>query len=693
MGSTIPRVLNLRVEDKESGAVAHTHVNVLFEINDFIKRIEDAVLSIAVLNCTQNRLEQPELNSNQLEQIVAKDNTDRVERLKAYLELDKDYNWSNSNAVVKFYNQTDYFVSLVYPVEALNGLVQAETQIWRIDMGFLLKTNASKIFLFNLIEDGNDLFILDNLSGVLKLSSDWSLPWVDLVKNSKLEAKYLIKVTATGFDFNESFNLVLTIEVNFKLKSLNTLRFSKNGVPEPKLASNVYELSVEARADSKNDLLIVNKFELYLAHVEALDPSDLFNISYAIKQLETFSYADLPFYVDASKGELYFFKSQSSKLAYYEFQVVLKLKFLYDRDVEFSLSALIKARVNQDEEMAGLKTPGEIRQVIDQAESAITNKDSIVSIDFSMPITSTDLLAYLKCPLVGLFKLKKSKSAVYKLVMPKYKRRIEISDYYPPANATDKANKKSVNAFKNKSKKPKSKKLHKVSKRSSRLDEYVFGLNIHKRDVDFEEIELLDESFYSQLYLDEHTGALYFNLGESSDLKLNIQGQQQYLYAKIAKLINFYYFERNILSKLVRVDAVLIDGAKNSTETIWANLIFKQPGVLSLFKSSPKSKQTELAEIEASLAQKNSFVVNSNNLLNLFQYGDEFLVSINIEENSPTWMALDDLEHDQSSNEGQLINIKKYFESKMDHRRNLIYRNILNELRYYYYYCFCFSSK
>ena len=29
LGSTIPRVLNLRVEDKESGAVAH---NVLFEI-------------------------------------------------------------------------------------------------------------------------------------------------------------------------------------------------------------------------------------------------------------------------------------------------------------------------------------------------------------------------------------------------------------------------------------------------------------------------------------------------------------------------------------------------------------------------------------------------------------------------------------------------------------------------------------
>ena len=72
----------------------------------------------------------------------------------------------------------------------------------------------------------------------------------------------------------------------------------------------------------------------------------------------------------------------------------------------FSLSALIKARVNQEDEVAGLKTSGEIRQVIDQAESAITNKDSIVSVDFSMPITSTDLLAYLKCPLVRLFKLK-----------------------------------------------------------------------------------------------------------------------------------------------------------------------------------------------------------------------------------------------------------------------------------------------
>ena len=86
----------------------------------------------------------------------------------------------------------------------------------------------------------------------------------------------------------------------------------------------------------------MNKFELYLAHVEALNPSDLFNISYAIKQLETHSYTDLPFYVDGSKVELYFFKSQSSKLAYYEFQVVLKLKFLYSSDVCLACQLLLR---------------------------------------------------------------------------------------------------------------------------------------------------------------------------------------------------------------------------------------------------------------------------------------------------------------------------------------------------------------
>ena len=51
-----------------------------------------------------------------------------------------------------------------------------------------------------------------------------------------------------------------------------------------------------------------------------------------------------------------------------------------------SLPAHIKARVNQDEEKARLKISGDIRQVTDQAEGAIANKDSIVSIDFNMPI-------------------------------------------------------------------------------------------------------------------------------------------------------------------------------------------------------------------------------------------------------------------------------------------------------------------
>jgi hypothetical protein len=186
-------------------------------------------------------------------------------------------------------------------------------------------------------------------------------------------------------------------------------------------------------------------------------------------------------------------------------------------------------------------------------------------------------------------------------------------------------------------------------------DENEFGL------VGESEMEkaLLYDAFYSNLYLDEFTGALYFNQDEF------------YFYTKcVAKLINFYSNEKRLNSKLIKVDAYVYP--LNRTESIYLNLIFKQPSLLSHFKKHVTTNYS---------MAKNRFLLNSNNLLDLFQSSDEFFATINIQENSPTWLALED--YDVTVNEGQLINVRKYFESKLDKRKSLAEQHLLDNLRYY----------
>ena len=78
---------------------------------------------------------------------------------------------------------------------------------------------------------------------------------------------------------------------------------------------------------------------------------------------------------------------------------------------------------------------------------------------------------------------------------------------------------------------------------------------------------------------------------------------------------------------------------------------------------------------------QNKFSINSNNLLNLFVNGDEFLVNIDVEENSPTWISSENLDNpDFNNNEGPILNLKRYFESKVDQRKNIIFYNILKPI-------------
>ena len=177
-------------------------------------------------------------------------------------------------------------------------------------------------------------------------------------------------------------------------------------------------------------------------------------------------------------------------------------------------------------------------------------------------------------------------------------------------------------------------------------DENEFGL-LGESEL---EKKLLYDTFYSNLYLDEITGALYFN---------SLNQDELYFYTKcVAKLIHFYSNEKRLNSKLIKVDAYVYP--LNRTDTIYLNLIFKRPSSLTHLKKYSTTNYS---------MNTNRFLLNSNNLLDLFQSGDEFFATINIQENSPTWLALED--YDVTVNEGQLINVRKYFESKFDKRKSL----------------------
>jgi hypothetical protein len=181
------------------------------------------------------------------------------------------------------------------------------------------------------------------------------------------------------------------------------------------------------------------------------------------------------------------------------------------------------------------------------------------------------------------------------------------------------------------------------------------------------EKSLLHDTFYSHLYLDEHTGSLYFN----------VHNNELYMYAKVvAKLVDYYYNERRIHSKLIKVDALI--RPLNRTESIYINLIFRKKP--NNFK--PSSTLSLTPPPPPILMQQRQFLLNTNNLLDLFERGDEFVVEINIEENSPTWLSLGD-DYDVTVNEGQLINVRKYFESKLNRRKSLSQQSLLDKLKYY----------
>jgi len=121
--------------------------------------------------------------------------------------------------------------------------------------------------------------------------------------------------------------------------------------------------------------------------------------------------------------------------------------------------------------------------------------------------------------------------------------------------------------------------------------------NVSKEETTSEEkqmeLELLDECFFSHLKLDSTTGALYLNLAQKAN-KTNNEDHVHF-YTKIAKLINFYYYERGFMSKIIRIDALVYNHHEKETVSTYVNLVFKKPPQTSLLTREQLSNEDEMS--------------------------------------------------------------------------------------------------
>ena len=276
------------------------------------------------------------------------------------------------------------------------------------------------------------------------------------------------------------------------------------------------------------------------------------------------------------------------------------------------------------------------------------------TLDLSMAITSVDFISNMQCQLIGFFP-KAPTETFQTLVKPRPRTATVI---------------KRLNRYKSHRKHSRRRPFKFSVKNSRRV--------IHKRDAD-EDMDLINnfilsdntqtsikfndshyernilwESFYSMIRLDNSTGALFFDASNEKN--------QQLLYSKLAQLIQFYHYENHLSTKRLKTDAIVSNGHYKRTTSLYVDLIF----------TNQITEQKRLFELEKSdLTLKNKFEINSDNLLNLFNNGDEFITKVTVAENSPANKTI--------------LDIRKYFESKINLRsaKNIVKFNLLKDIRFY----------
>jgi hypothetical protein len=531
---------------------------------------------------------------------------------------------------------------------------------------------SERIFLFESTSPSTEFYI-NRLTGEIRLLNELGYQFFTTKPTHSAQFTFALKEFEL---FNLTNTYAFTVTVHFKLEpsSVADLAFIA-----PRLARQNYDLEVDKRqlSGSKADALLIESFDQRFSNPNhELFTSQMFNMSYSVQRKKSQPNVELPFYVDSNNGQLFYFNSQLNTLDSYAFTVQLFYKFNLNERLVYAQQVDVQVEIANNFRVKNQQL------TVERDENETLFERTVAStLDLDIPITSSDLLMYIKSPLVGF--ISPDESLIdrhgYLLDPPTFTlivtppplmlpKRVLTTPASPAVNSTTT---RAKNPAQHKPKKPGNrnstgKKLsnqRRVSKRSAPVPFLVSYFA--KTKLETNEQELLYENLYSMLFLDPQSGALYLKSSTNETVNTPLE-----FYAKIAKLTRFYYHERGLTTKLIKLNVELINSVSNVTVTRWINLVFSRP-------PAPLSQlSTNLSEAASvfSIDHQNKFLTNSNNMLNLFRNGDEFVLSVNLPENSQ-----------QSVGPARLVlDLNRYFRSRLAGTANeFIYLNLAKQLRFY----------
>jgi hypothetical protein len=676
--SLLKRTLNITIFNNFTRHVEHKIVNISFKLMESVAKSHIYSNPKCNQKIQRDEFQLEPLNEENMKQLVQEDSRNQIQ---LFNEIKSNESGLIASTFVStlFESSSNKRLNVTYLLNRSLSLNE-DSSIWVIDC------EPTKLCIYKLIEQENkhnELFKIEN--GILKSFVRLDFPLNDVIKKAKKSFAYSLRIQVNSFDLFESFSYEIDVDLYFVITDLNQL----SDLPVVNLDQYEYLIQVDQskmaqRTRNNRDVLIFNGFRMHLLD-RMLKPSDIYNVSYSVQQIDSMLYeSELPFYMDLDGNLFYQINSETKTTeSMFEFQVLINFKYIHNSQCTFDLIANFRVNLEQTTKVSfdqsGLKHPN------------IKSVDISATIDLSLPITSADLFSFvLNCPLIGFLKLTneqmgkfRSERAMFRLILPeiKSKNAESVSKQSGSKKVSNRARKYSV---KSKSKRDYIKESLDEENNQLFQEEIVdiyetnqvirnSSQNEYKKETTDEEeqteLSILEECFFSHLELDSTTGALYFNLAKKANEKTN--EDHVHFYTKIAKLINFYYYERGLMSKMIKIDAVAYNQVEKETVSTYVNLVFKKPPQTSLLT------REKVTDEETSTKNKNKFLINSNNLLNLFYNGDEFSIRLDVQENAVTWLD------DEFVDENSLLNLRKYFESKLDHRQSLIYMNLINNLRFF----------
>jgi hypothetical protein len=603
---------------------ASTFLNVSFEIKEsdhtFVATTGKAVVS--VINCFSNTNANDNIGPNKGDYNLAASNShldalfnevivdNQQMAINSLIDTtsppfnskDKTYKdeiqveLSNNNLPIFKANQTVYNISLYLLQHHILSFQETITQI-RVS---LLKNSDN---IFRIYQKNKFLYIVSAI--------DWQVPTLNVIKGQRsFDHPLEMAIKVTNLHSKRVNNFFFNLNIIFKLKTAEMIPFEL--LPEPTLIVNDYYLTVDLTKNVKvsNDLVLIQNFNFYFLNDDDNDSNyfnQIYNISYSLKQQQTFLFDNLPVYIDSKTGRLVYYSHQKEESArnhidFYAFKVLINFD-RFNSNLTKKLTANIELTVYNPHQQ---QQHQQIEEENDEDDININTPTAII--DLSRPLTSADILSYLQCQPIGFFHIQHQNC------------RIKLKT--TPTN------------------------------------------NSWSRN----EQKLLNNNFYSILYLDELTGALYLNLGDDADYYDNFNNKSDRsngrIFYKLTKLIEFYLLDRDISSKRIQVDA---QDDQNKTYSMMVELIFKKSNNKLIQIENAKKNSDQLDQLEST---KNTFLINSNNFLNLFYNGDEFMINIDIDENTLSWQS-------------DLINIRKYLLDRFDRRQSFVYLNLFKNVRFY----------